>query len=1279
MASSSSDQIILDHIQKRWKLTEFPEAWRNLPEIPNKNEICPRVDALVEARVEPEQWDDYQRDPIYNPTLPENTIQGPWPSKADYIGAHYQILREDAIAPLRKAVAEYKRRPNMMEAGDTHIYTHVTFRGLQLSPIGAAFRVEFSHERAGKQIRWEQSKRLIQGSIVALTPQSDNFHNVCKIAVIAARPIIGGLDQNPPQVDIFWGDDKDAVFDPSEEYVMVEARSSYFEAYRHMLEAMQKLMTENFSLANHIVDLDPDLHAPIYVEDQPILDLSPLVPPEQAAKPTEDGSTLEESLQNVDILQNFPAIPESGMDSSQTNALRSMLSRKVAIIQGPPGTGKTFVSVAALKVMLANMEPGDPPIVVSAQTNHALDQLLNHILAFEPNVLRLGGRSSKENEEILKRTLYELRQNTRGVPGAHHHIRLARSALDLRTEEICRILSPLANQDILDTATLLHHGIITQSQYDSLGGDDWDGEDSGNVGFKSWLRPDQFDAIPRTPPVNTDLPMEEGDIEKEQLRELEMEAQTNIHEEKESNREALTGKWLGFIRTVNGRGSGIDDRDIKKLLSASNSLHSIPAPKRGDVYRYLVKKLDNKMRRELRARLVKYREAVDSYHFAKWVANIKLIKHVGIKLIGCTTTGLSKYRGLLASVQPRVILIEEAAETLEGTIIAGMLDSLQHLILVGDHLQLQASCNVKALEDHPYHMNVSMFERLVQNSISYVMLNRQRRMVPEIRGLLCVAPSPFYNNLTDHPSVLDRTTNRPPIPGMGDRTTYFFHHNWPEARNSDSSRYNLDEARMVVGLFNHLVLNGVDPSKITVLTFYNGQRKTILRELKNHNALRGTTYFNCFTVDSYQGEENDIILLSLVRSNRHLGIGFLESKNRLVVALSRARRGLYLFGNALTLAAAEGSEDTFGRDPLWEPIIQHMRCQNRFNLDSGLPVTCSTHNRTLVVDVPDDWIHLAGGCNERCGDNLTCGHPCPYACHPFEHSQVACQHTCLQILACGHGCSGTCSAPCSCSKCEMDADDLPPELEELSVSQENSPTRRSVRQNGLTLPSANLSTLSFAATVRMAPPTSLDVRNSPDFISKRSPQNKFRFNDPQGGLHNPRAGQRSTIATLPRQNLGPAAWKNWDAQKSDAEYLARRRAEEDQGQKTDSSKVAFSESYQKVTVSQNGNRVKAPRGPIRRVVEGVEVATNVAIGNAIDSSTRIATRNVIGTSKGTDARNTTEPATGLSKLNLNGEEEKDLLSFNEPAELQIPTIASPQSSTLLANDFDTFESKFHKS
>lgn len=52
--------------------------------------------------------------------------------------------------------------------------------------------------------------------MVVLSPHRDMFRSICKVAIVAARPIEGGLDHNPPQVDIFWGNNDEAVFDPVE-------------------------------------------------------------------------------------------------------------------------------------------------------------------------------------------------------------------------------------------------------------------------------------------------------------------------------------------------------------------------------------------------------------------------------------------------------------------------------------------------------------------------------------------------------------------------------------------------------------------------------------------------------------------------------------------------------------------------------------------------------------------------------------------------------------------------------------------------------------------------------------------------------------------------------------------------------------------------------------------------------------------------------------------------------------------------------------------------------
>jgi helicase required for RNAi-mediated heterochromatin assembly 1 len=357
----------------------------------------------------------------------------------------------------------------------------------------------------------------------------------------------------------------------------------------------------------------------------------------------------------------------------------------------------------------------------------------------------------------------------------------------------------------------------------------------------SGLTENQLAEIPGPPQKNLGLPMEEEEIQFEQPEGLlaEIAAEAGFDSSEENTKDALIGTWIPFGRRRTGRHHGVvNDRRVKKLLKENDHLFSIPESSRGEVYRFWEKKLNEEIALKLRAHLRYYQETVRNYQVAKvsriqqrisfldlhtdgslkWFCNTKLIQHLKTKVIGCTTTGLSKYRGLISALQPKALLIEEAAETLEGYVVAGMIDSLEHLVLVGDHKQLQANCTMGYLENEPYNMKVSLFERLIHNNFPYIMLNKQRRMIPDIRKLLCVEPAPFYRNLQDHESVRDRIHNRPPVPGMGGLDTYFFHHNWPEATGSNLSKYNRDEAEMVAGFYHYLVFNGIPEKKITVLT-----------------------------------------------------------------------------------------------------------------------------------------------------------------------------------------------------------------------------------------------------------------------------------------------------------------------------------------------------------------------------------------------------------------------------------------------------------------------------
>lgn len=117
--------------------------------------------------------------------------------------------------------------------------------GVTFSPQGLAVRILFSTARAGKSIAWEYSKRLISGSMVALTPSKDNFRKKCIIATVAARPI-DNVKATPSHIDIFFARPEEIEIDPQQEFVMIEARSGYYESSRHTLRALQKLHQERF-------------------------------------------------------------------------------------------------------------------------------------------------------------------------------------------------------------------------------------------------------------------------------------------------------------------------------------------------------------------------------------------------------------------------------------------------------------------------------------------------------------------------------------------------------------------------------------------------------------------------------------------------------------------------------------------------------------------------------------------------------------------------------------------------------------------------------------------------------------------------------------------------------------------------------------------------------------------------------------------------------------------------------------------------------------------------
>jgi helicase required for RNAi-mediated heterochromatin assembly 1 len=595
-------------------------------------------------------------------------------------------------------------------------------------------------------------------------------------------------------------------------------------------------MTFRFPLSAHICHLERSDEPPAYIQKNPVLDLSAAVT---------DPAQKEEYLK-IDVTKDWPAAPSNSLDSTQWEALREILTKRHPIVQGPPGTGKTYVSRVAVEIMHANRKPGDPPIIIAAQTNHALDQLLGHISVFEPNYIRLGGRSTKP--EVKKRALFEIRQGERIRPIPGGLFGKSNTLLTRQTKGLIELLEPLvkhgpdpwSTDQVSGPKMFQKLGILTAQQAKSLeeGATQWvSATTTLDAPIRLWLGkslvPFEVDY------VKEDYGFEEGDdvdLEFEQLRENEDSTGVNDQEDIDM----LKGPWreLRDQSTV-PEPSTTDLGRAVKLLDTVTDMWSIPDYYRAHVYHVMQSRAKAEITTRLREDAKVYNKLVKDNLVGKWEQDVVYLRRASI--IGMTTTGLSKYRPLISALKPKVILIEEAAEVLEAPITVACTENVEHLILVGDHQQLQGHCSVQELENEPFYLNVSLFERLVRNEMPYKTLLQQRRMMPEF----CRLVASLYPSLSNHSSVVHR---RLETWGTGEVRSFFFDHPWWEAKDASQSIFNPEEAKFVAGFYRYLCRNGLDPTRITVLTFYNGQRKRILRELKEFPEFR--TYVNVKTVDS---------------------------------------------------------------------------------------------------------------------------------------------------------------------------------------------------------------------------------------------------------------------------------------------------------------------------------------------------------------------------------------------------------------------------------------------
>ncbi|KAJ2719311.1 hypothetical protein GGI07_005286 [Coemansia sp. Benny D115] len=283
-------------------------------------------------------------------------------------------------------------------------------------------------------------------------------------------------------------------------------------------------------------------------------------------------------------------------------------------------------------------------------------------------------------------------------------------------------------------------------------------------------------------------------------------------------------------------------------------------------------------------------------------SNYLLTNQARIVAMTCTHAALKRQELLQLGFRFDNVVMEEAAQVLDiETFIPLALQNkpgqggrtLKRLIMIGDHNQLPPVVKNTGLRDYA-NMEQSLFTRLVKLGVPYIELDKQARTRPQIASLY----SYRYRNLGN----LDERVNTGAylLPNPGFKHIFQFI-NVPDFQGRGESEptphfyQNLGEAEYSVALFQYMRLLGYPTERISILTTYQGQKALLQDVLKRR--CDWLEYFGrprVSTVDQYQGQQNDYVILSLVRTGSV--VGHLRDLRRLTVALSRARLGLYVLG-----------------------------------------------------------------------------------------------------------------------------------------------------------------------------------------------------------------------------------------------------------------------------------------------------------------------------------------------------------------------------------------------
>ena len=976
---------------------------------------------------------------ITKPNLQANIVEGSYQNWGHYLHIQFSLLREDFISPLRQGICDYRRGFEDRSRHSIRVYKHVCIREPICLYTGIGFQIQFDTSyRHLRRIDWEHSRRLSFGSLLCLF--SETFHTVFFATVVGRDPkllkdgILKVQFENTSVSDIL-------EINPQREFVMVES-TAYFEAYRHILNRLQQIEEDPPSFKSYIVDCRSleSVPSPSYLTVKKL----------DVEDSYFDFSALDCS-HSVNILDShtWPHHEEVSLDKSQLAAVQMALTQEISVIQGPPGTGKTYIGLKIVEILLQNKAKWDPllqsPILVVCYTNHALDQFLEGILNFMKdgdtvNMVRVGGRCRSEAiqpyslQVLVRQHKLDKCHDTKYEQG---QLNQAKSIMDSKHRDINEDLQKVSKNneekkpvilELQDLEPVIHYKHIqqlkrfaSQCTYTEKGSeietwlltisheDDMPHKQQKSTRVSKLTEDKETASNNDLDDAHIDMDAEAALLENDRIIDGERIELEPLLGEKESPN--IDNKRLYKHKFDSHKPLDYSTQQIKEGMNnkpmserAAQNIQDIThlkSAQKWSLYLYWATQYLQRCKQKVACHVETYAAACEEYQKARTELDYAVMRKTHV--VGMTTTGASKYHGILQKLRPKIIIVEEAAEVLESHVVTTLTASTQQIIMIGDHQQLRPKPNDYHLATN-CNLEVSLFERLIKNKIPFATLEVQHRMRPEIAQLICPH---IYPDLINAPNVHEYNE----MDGVK-HNVFFINHTVAEDDISVElmSHSNEFEAKFVIQLCYYFIKRGYSHHQITILTMYSGQilkiKKLISKELLNGIRIS--------SVDNFQGEENDIIILSLVRSNEKGRVGFLKESNRVCVALSRAKMGLYVIGNFDMLKKEGGTE--------WMNIIGDM--EKRELMGSSLLLYCSHHNENTSVSSGDDFLAKSpqGGCLKPCGVRLPCGHSCSEVCHidDRDHVLYQCHKMCNKSLRCSHKCISKCfECKDGCKPCQF--------------------------------------------------------------------------------------------------------------------------------------------------------------------------------------------------------------------------------------------------------------------